>query len=118
MPSPDLGTQRSGQVVVLNGVPRSGKTSIAHAMQESSDEQWLNLGVDTAAGWLPDRLRPGIGLRPGGERPDLEDAVVLLYRGLFARWRPRDGASTWWLTSACTSDTPDRFPSSARAPIA
>jgi chloramphenicol 3-O phosphotransferase len=83
MPSPDLGSQGPGQVVVLNGVPRSGKTSIARAMQEASDEQWLNLGVDTAADWLPDRLRPGIGLRPGGERPDLEDAVVLLFRGLF-----------------------------------
>ena len=34
-------------------------------------------------GWLPEDLRPGIGLRPGGERPDLEDAVVRLYRALF-----------------------------------
>jgi chloramphenicol 3-O phosphotransferase len=83
MPSLDLGPQEPGHVVVLNGVPRCGKTSIARAMQEGSGERWLNLGVDTAAAWLPDRLRPGIGLRPGGERPDLEDAVVLLYRGLF-----------------------------------
>jgi chloramphenicol 3-O phosphotransferase len=81
--SPNISPQGPGQVVVLNGVPRCGKTSIAHAMQEGSAERWLNLGVDTAADWLPDRLRPGIGLRPGGERPDLEDAVVLLYRGLF-----------------------------------
>jgi chloramphenicol 3-O phosphotransferase len=73
----------SGQVVVLNGVPRSGKSSIAHAMQHGATEPWLNLGVDATAGWLPEDLRPGIGLRPGGERPDLEDAVVRLYRALF-----------------------------------
>ncbi len=73
----------SGQVVILNGVPRSGKTSIAQAMQQHTEAPWLNLGVDAAARWLPDALRPGIGLRPGGERPDLEDAVVRLYRSLF-----------------------------------
>src|SRR5580658_6367223 len=52
-------------------------------MQERAEAAWLNLGVDAAARWLPDDLRPGIGLRPGGERPDLEDAVVRLYRALF-----------------------------------
>jgi chloramphenicol 3-O phosphotransferase len=72
-----------GQIVILNGEPRCGKTSIAQAMQEGAAEPWLNLGVDAAAGWLPDRLRPGVGLRPGGERPGLEDAVVVLYRALF-----------------------------------
>ena len=33
---------------------------------------------------IPARLRPGIGLRPGGERPDLEDAVVALFGALYA----------------------------------
>jgi chloramphenicol 3-O phosphotransferase len=32
----------------------------------------------------PRQLRPGIGLRPGGERPDLEDAVVALFDALYA----------------------------------
>jgi chloramphenicol 3-O phosphotransferase len=32
----------------------------------------------------PARLRPGIGLRPGGERPDLEGAVVALFEVLYA----------------------------------
>ena len=72
-----------GQVVILNGVPRSGKTSIARALQERADEPWLHLGVDAAADWLPEGLRPGAGLRPGGESPELEGAVVLLYRALF-----------------------------------
>ena len=32
----------------------------------------------------PARLLPGIGLRPGGERPDLEDAVLALFDALYA----------------------------------
>jgi chloramphenicol 3-O phosphotransferase len=70
--------------VVLNGTPRSGKSSIASALGESSDSLWLNLGVDTFAVMTPRQLRPGIGLRPGGERPDLEDAVVALFGALYA----------------------------------
>ncbi len=73
----------SGQIVVLNGAPRSGKTSIAHALQEASDEPWINLGVDSSMGSTPEQFQPGIGLRPGGERPDLEDLVVLLYAALY-----------------------------------
>lgn len=44
---------------------------------------WVNLGVDVGIDWTPEHLRPGIGLRPGGERPDLEEAVALLYAGLY-----------------------------------
>lgn len=81
-----------GRVVVLNGVPRSGKTSIARALQALADEPWLNLGVDTVMRATPARFHPGIGLRPGGERPDLEPLVESLYLGLYdamaaqARW--------------------------------
>ena len=81
----------SGRIVVLNGTPRSGKSSIASALGESSDSLWLNLGVDAFAAVTPRRLRPGIGLRPGGERPDLEDAVVALFGALYAAvvaWSP------------------------------
>jgi chloramphenicol 3-O phosphotransferase len=72
-----------GQVVILNGAPRSGKTSIARALQARGDDIWVNLGVDASMSLLPDSLRPGIGLRPGGERPDLEELVVTLYCGLW-----------------------------------
>ena len=73
-----------GTVVVLNGTPRSGKSSIAGALQGSSDSLWLNFGVDAMAEVTPATLRPGIGLRPGGERPDLEDAVAVLFEALYS----------------------------------
>jgi chloramphenicol 3-O phosphotransferase len=69
--------------VVLNGVPRSGKTSICRSLQARGPGDWVNLGVDASVESLPERLRPGIGLRPGGGRPELEDSVVLLYEALF-----------------------------------
>ncbi len=72
----------TGRIIILNGAPRSGKSSIAHALQASGP--WINLGVDAAVATTPPALRPGIGLRPGGERPDLEPAVRRLYGALFA----------------------------------
>lgn len=72
----------TGRIVVLNGVPRSGKSSIARALQRHGD--WLNLGVDAMLAMTPAHLLPGIGLRPGGERPDLEPVVSRHYRTLFA----------------------------------
>jgi chloramphenicol 3-O phosphotransferase len=73
-----------GTIVVLNGTPRSGKSTVARALQRSSDGIWINLGVDVFADVIPEGLRPGIGLRPGGERPDLEDAMVALFDALYA----------------------------------
>lgn len=68
---------------MLNGTPRSGKSSIAAAIQRSFDGVWLNLGVDRFKAATPERYQPGIGLRPGGERPDLEPVIVLLYRAMY-----------------------------------
>ncbi len=39
-------TSRVGRVVILNGAPRSGKSSIVTAMQAMSDEPWMNVVVD------------------------------------------------------------------------
>lgn len=64
-----------GRIVILNGVPRSGKTRIASAMYSSSDGAWHNIGVDSVLAATPVDKLPGIGLRPGGERPDLEELV-------------------------------------------
>ena len=86
-----------GQIIILNGAPRSGKSSIARAIQGSFDGPWINLGVDSYEQITPPRLRPGIGLRPGGERPDLEVFVPRLYAALYesiaAHSRPGEGAT-------------------------
>lgn len=73
-----------GQIVILNGPPRSGKSSIAVAIQERFDGLWMNLGVDHFKHMTPARFQPGIGLRPGGERPELEPVVVRLYRAMYS----------------------------------
>ena len=73
-----------GQIIILNGTPRAGKSSIAAAIQDSFDGLWLNLGVDRWMQMTPARYQPALGLRPGGERPDLEPVVAVLYRALYA----------------------------------
>ncbi len=73
----------SGRIVILNGTPRAGKSSIAAAMQQHLPGRWINLGVDAQNKSLPPDLLPGIGLRPGGERPDLEPHVTPLYLALY-----------------------------------
>jgi chloramphenicol 3-O phosphotransferase len=75
---------RPGQIVILNGTPRSGKSSIVAAIQETFPEPWLNLGVDVFVRQVTaPRYRPGIGLRPGGEQPDLEPLVATLYAAMY-----------------------------------
>ncbi len=77
------GVTGQGQILILNGPPRSGKSAIASSVQESFSGLWLNLGVDASMRSTPKHVHPGIGLRPGGERPDLEDTVFLLYAVLY-----------------------------------
>src|SRR5579859_2219846 len=72
-----------GQIVILNGTPRSGKSSIATVIQNTFEGVWMNLGVDRFKQMTPERYQPGIGLRPGGERPDLEPLIVILYRAMY-----------------------------------
>lgn len=53
-------------------------------MQETFEGPWANLGVDLAMRELtPAALQPGIGLRPGGERPDLEPFIVAAFEALY-----------------------------------
>jgi len=72
-----------GKIVILNGTPRSGKSSIATIVQNTFDGVWMNLGVDNFMRMTPQRYQPGIGLRPGGERPDLEPLIVTLYQAMY-----------------------------------
>lgn len=76
-------TQAPGQIIILNGVPRSGKSRIVAEIQAAFDGLWMNLGVDRLMQATPARYLPGIGLRPGGERQDIEPLVPILYRALY-----------------------------------
>ncbi len=73
----------TGQIVVLNGAPRSGKSSIVSAIQESFDGVWINLGVDVARATTPPRFQPGIGLRPGEHDHAAAPVVPVLYAALY-----------------------------------
>src|SRR5689334_15657960 len=72
-----------GQIIILNGAPRSGKSSIVAAIQDTFDDLWMNLGVDRFMQMTPARYQPGIGLRPGGERQDIESFVPILYHAMY-----------------------------------
>jgi chloramphenicol 3-O phosphotransferase len=75
---------RRGQIVILNGPPRSGKSSIAKVIQDRFDGVWMNIGVDAYILEItPRKLRPGIGLRPGGEGPGLEPLIPVWYAALY-----------------------------------
>jgi chloramphenicol 3-O phosphotransferase len=53
-----------GQIVILNGAQRSGKTSIAQVIQDIFPGIWMNLGLDAHIRCTPPAFRPGVGLRP------------------------------------------------------
>ena len=68
-----------GQIVVLNGAPRAGKSSILRVIQETFPGVWVNLGVDVYRQALPDKVQPGIGLRPNEEEHPAAPHVAVLY---------------------------------------
>ena len=72
-----------GQVIILNGAPRSGKSSIARVIMDTFEGLWINLGVDGFMRYTSQRLRPGIGLRPGGDLIAIESVVPVLYAALY-----------------------------------
>lgn len=84
-----------GQIVILNGPSRAGKTSIATAIQQRFDGVWMGLGMDLHIKATPPAYRPGVGLRPQMPEhaiqvdPDrvslrvLEDKVPVLYAALY-----------------------------------
>lgn len=74
----------TGRVVVLNGAPRAGKSRIVAALQERVPGTWMNLGTDVFVRHvIPPDLRPGIGLRPGRERPEVAERVPVLLAALY-----------------------------------
>jgi chloramphenicol 3-O phosphotransferase len=77
------GVTSAGQVVILNGTPRSGKSSIAAAIQETFAGTWINLGVDVARTMTPPGVQPGIGLRPGEPDHPAAAVVPVLYAAMW-----------------------------------
>ena len=45
----------AGRLVILNGAPRAGKSSIARALQQLAAVPWINLGVDVVMAATPER---------------------------------------------------------------
>jgi chloramphenicol 3-O phosphotransferase len=74
---------KPGQIIILNGTPRAGKSSTAAAIQETLEGPWMNLGVDGFKRMTAARYQPAIGLRPGGEREDLEPLITVLYSAMY-----------------------------------
>lgn len=84
-----------GQIVILNGPSRAGKTSIATAIQQTFEGIWMGLGMDLHIKATPLAYRPGVGLRPQMLKhtiqtdPDrvqlevLEDNVPIFYAALY-----------------------------------
>ena len=73
-----------GQIIVLNGAPRSGKSSIVTVIQDTFEGPWMNLGVDVHARHMtPTWLQPGVGLRPLAERPEIAALLPRLYAALY-----------------------------------
>lgn len=77
------GAESQGQIVILNGAPRSGKSSIAAVIQETFAGTWINLGVDVARAITPPGAQPGIGLRPGEPNHPAAAVVPVLYAALW-----------------------------------
>src|SRR5438067_7807939 len=92
---------KPGQIIILNGAPRSGKSSIVTAIQETFEGLWMNLGVDVFVTQVtPKRYRPGMGLRPGEEGHKLAPRVAARYAAMYesiaahSRRTQRDRKST------------------------
>ncbi len=64
----------TGRIIFLNGTSSAGKTTLAHALQETLGEPWLHVALDQFRDGLPARFR---GLNaPEGTEGDLGLNVV------------------------------------------
>ena len=71
--------------MILNGVSRAGKSSLAKAVQEVVPGMWMHIGMDAHKACTPPALQPGVGLRPGVTqiKPEIEASVPILFAGLY-----------------------------------
>ena len=73
-----------GQIVILNGAPRAGKSSIVAVFQSMTGIPWMNLGVDVFSRYVtPPSYQPGMGLRPGSERLEIQELIPALFAAVY-----------------------------------
>jgi chloramphenicol 3-O phosphotransferase len=76
-----------GRIVILNGVSRAGKSTLARAVQDGVPGVWMHIGMDAHKTCTPASLQPGVGLRPltdvGHVDPRIEAYVPILFAALY-----------------------------------
>ena len=58
-------TQKTAQIIYLNGPSSSGKTTLAKALQQAFEQPFLHVGIDKIIGWMPEKINDWTG----GEAP-------------------------------------------------
>jgi chloramphenicol 3-O phosphotransferase len=73
------------QVIVLNGVSSSGKSTLARALQDALEDEWLTFGIDTLITGMPWRMSG----QPEGLVFEDDGRVVAgpTFRAMEAQWR-------------------------------
>lgn len=71
--------------MILNGVSRVGKSTLARAVQEHVPGIWMHIGMDAHKACTPPALQPGVGLRPGRGQvsAEVESHVPILFAALY-----------------------------------
>jgi chloramphenicol 3-O phosphotransferase len=72
-----------GQIIVLNGAPRAGKSSITTVIMETFGGPWMNLGNDTLVRRISTTYQPGQGLRPGEPSHPAAQYVANFYAAMY-----------------------------------
>lgn len=71
-------------IVILNGIPRSGRSVVVEALQDQSGRIWVNLGIDVYSHHIaPPRTLPGLGLAPGEDRGEIKKLLPVFYAALY-----------------------------------
>ena len=105
-----------GQIIILNGAPHAGQSTIAAAIQDSFDGLSLDLGVDRSMQMTTARYRPALGLRPAASgrisEPVVASSSAAPYPSIAAHSRlGMTSSSTWAPTTAyfCSPPRPRRL---------
>jgi chloramphenicol 3-O phosphotransferase len=105
----------TGRIILLNGLPGSGKTTVARSLQAHFDKPWLRLGSDALRAAVPDGwtvASPGAGQVLAGLRravralaDDGNDVIVddvILQRAWLLDWAAvLTGVDAWLVGVRC-----------------